>query len=242
MKTKIIEDLTAFIQNAEIFEVLSLSSLVIFRGQPVKGNLLPSIARVNQRKDTTNEEKELLEQLKLMGSSYITGNDHSDWDLLVLAQHFGLKTRLLDWTSNPLTALWFACTDKLEGDVYVYALEADTLLIKNVYKKNPFEQVATKVLQPRLNNPRIIAQHGCFTVHRYSKKSKKFVPLEKNSNMEKHITEFMVPKNSRDNIVSSLDKYGINSKTLFPDLEGLCNYLNWKYIIAFRRREEARGR
>lgn len=48
----------------------------------------------------------------------------SRFDILAKLQHFGFPTRLLDVSSNPLVALYFACSDKNEmendGAVYIF--------------------------------------------------------------------------------------------------------------------------
>ena len=219
-------DIVSFVNTVEGFDLVK--GTFLFRGQPCEGDLLPTIARENPAKDTTEQEKDTLEQLRLMGATLLNGNEDDDWDLLVRAQHFGMRTRLLDWTSNPLAALWFACNDNADGDVYVYALAAKTLYRRNVRNNSPFEQRQTVVFQPKLNNPRILAQHGWFTVHRYSLDEKCYVALEKSKNISEHLYKFCVPESSRNSLLYSLDRYGINSKSLFPDLEGLCKYLNWK--------------
>lgn len=219
-----------FIKTTDVFDLLA--ELVVFRGQAKKGNLIPSIARPNPKVDTSEHEKQVLEQLQLLGASYLNGLEHKPLDLLVLAQHFGLKTRLLDWTSNPLAALWFACSDREAGDAYVYALIADDFQDKGVYSKDPFTTALTRVFQPRLNNPRIIAQHGWFTLHRYSKKRSTFVAIEQNLEAKTKLTEIRIPAGRRDEILGSLERHGISRRTLFPDLEGLCNHLNWKHKLA----------
>lgn len=228
--TVIVKSFAEFVKHTEVCDLIA--DLILFRGQAVKGNLIPSVARKDRTTDTTAQEKKVLEQLRLMGASLLPPGETSPLDLLVLAQHFGMKTRLLDWTSNPLAALWFACDDQKEGDVFVYALVADDLLEANVYATDPFARSQTLVFQPRLNNARIVAQHGWFTLHRYAKMNKRFVQLESNPATNKHLTEYRVPAKNRPDILRSLDRHGVSSRTLFPDLIGLCTHLNWKHRLA----------
>lgn len=224
MKSQTAKNFSEFVDIVE--RLGNDSELMLFRGQAEKGNLLPSIARKNPKTDSTSAEQELIKELKRMGASILPKNDLDDWDLLVIAQHFGMKTRLLDSTSNPLAALFFACNDWKKGDVYVYALDANRYLKEP--QKGPFDTGRTQVIRPKLNNPRIIAQHGWFTAHKYSKSSKKFVPLEKNNEISESVQEIKIPEDTREKLLKSLDRHGVSSRTLFPDLEGLCKYINWK--------------
>jgi hypothetical protein len=74
-----------------------------------------------------------------------------------------------------------------------------------------------------------VAQHGWFTSHKFSQKAKKFVALEKNTEIKKSVFEFHIPQGFRKDLLKALDRHGVNSHTLFPDLEGLCKYLNWRH-------------
>jgi hypothetical protein len=98
-------------------------NFLIFRGQRSSAPLVPSIARYNPNRGITDVEKKMLLDLKRRGKLLLPNTMSEEWELLILARHYGLKTRLLDWSSNPLVALYFEIKDIDDSDTpsFVYA-------------------------------------------------------------------------------------------------------------------------
>ncbi len=230
----VIHKIEKFIDYLKLIEEIQVDTaeIILFRGQSNNNPLLPSIARKNPKIDTTELEKRMLNELIRQSSTKINGQQFDEWDWLIYAQHYGMKTRLLDWTSNPLTALWFACSNSYNKnmDSYVYIfLEAQDFLLDKSKEKSPFTRAKTKILKPTLNNQRVIAQAGWFTAHKYAKKNEKFVDLRSNSEMKNYLMEVRIPKNIKKQILEGLNLFGINSKSLFNDVTGICQHINWEF-------------
>lgn len=64
------------------------------------------------------------------------------------------------------------------------------------------------------------------------RKVKDLLHSKKNKKIRNYIFEINVPEDTRGTMLKALDRHGINSHTLFPDLEGLCKYLNWRHNIS----------
>ncbi len=93
-----------------------------FRGYNKENQMLPGILRGS---GLATEEWRLLKEFEKYGSAYFKA--YSTIDFMSYAQHYGLPTRLLDFTENPLIALMFSLYEEKneENDDYYYIAIAD---------------------------------------------------------------------------------------------------------------------
>ena len=224
----------SFTEYLEVIEELANFDLLIFRGQPCDKPLLPKIARlVSEVSDIKQFEKKTFSEFKRKCLPYLKTPITNDWDLLAIAQHFTLPTRLLDWTENPLTALWFACQHDnpkdVNGVVWMFDVpEVDVVSVQN--KQSPFDGNRTRVFKPNHITERITSQAGWFTVHKYIDENKKFISLENNKIYSSELTKFIIPSKLFAECRVKLSKMGINYATVFPDMEGLCRHIEWSNL------------
>ena len=213
------------------------SADLLFRGQPCDDPLIPRLGRLKLRGELANVEKLVIEEFKRTSVPLTEFEAKNDWDVVALAQHHGLPTRLLDWTQSAFAGLWFAVKDPprrkengkgLEpGYVWIfsprvndYRLDTDTT--------SPFDNRLTKIFRPKVLTRRISAQSGVFTAHKIVD-GKRFIALEKNKTYKDRLFKLKILPNDFAPIRKELQIFGVNAASLFPDLDGLSKHLEWRY-------------
>jgi hypothetical protein len=116
-----------------------------YRGQDdAEWCLLPSIYRLG---DGRYFERELLRDFEIHLSTEANFNPKNDIEWIFIAQHHGLPTRMLDWSENPLVALFFAVESYDNGkDGKIFALHPAEFNKRVAFSSsnNVFEEAVTK--------------------------------------------------------------------------------------------------
>jgi hypothetical protein len=206
----------------------------LFRGQAADWPLRPKLARLKipRGQSLLRIEEEMLDHFERAVVAYMPTPPASRWELCALAQHHGMATRLLDWTYNPLAALWFA----LERSVVPAADNAVVWMFwpsagDAVNGEDLFFELSSSISywKPRYVSPRIRAQGGVFTVHSFDKDTGTFRSLQEAREHHEKLTKILVPRSAFAEIRYQLDRCGINAATVYPDIDGLARHIEWLY-------------
>lgn len=91
------------------------SDTMVYRGYRKGDELLPTLYRKeHSAEEYRTFEETMLRDICKYGTQYMHGN--TGIEIVANAQHYGLPTRLLDFTWNPFVALFFAMYNKVEKD------------------------------------------------------------------------------------------------------------------------------
>jgi hypothetical protein len=212
--------------HEELMRAKSLDeeTTILFRGQsscawrPVPKVDRPEYQRYRQMRsiDREDHERTMLDMFKRGARLHLSVEPSTNGEWLALAQHHGLATRLLDWTANPLVALFFAVESADASDAAVWMYQAKPGVIGSFDPFAPSSDV-DRFVPPHVSM-RIAVQSGVFTVHRKDDDAWfKLLPL--------HVIR--IPASSRATVRRQLAGLGLTRAALFPDLDGLAANTNW---------------
>lgn len=216
-----------FIENLDAKYSLS-------RGQSEDYPLLPSALRLDdqdKRKYTRRNISEFIEQFKMNSYQFMENpnNIENEIEWMLYAQHYGLPTRLMDFTYSHITSLLFAVETSFQkeskSDPVVYFLDPEALNSRHINRSeiinisnmnyssgNHDEPI---IIQGRLINKRVNAQKGVFALFQ-----------DNNSPLERVVSDdilkkIIIDKDATKEILASLYSMGISFTHIYPELSSV---------------------
>ncbi|MBL9160623.1 MAG: FRG domain-containing protein [Verrucomicrobiales bacterium] len=173
----------------------------------------PDLGRFNHWRDLASAYRQVLPQ--------------NDFECLALAQHYGLPTRLLDFSSNILVALYFACESDFDSDGCIFAFLPDLFIDPEICSF--YDIPESGILRVRPFERRFLQQSAQLmyfkdpaTPLRGKRQPAEMEEFRKAANLpDSSLIKFLIPKKSKVYHLNALERIGVSRSTLFPDLEGL---------------------
>lgn len=240
---RIIDSVADFVRAIEPYDHRPETPWV-FRGQTQDWDLIPSAARHGWYNFA---ELDLVQRWHREAAGILGLEDRAELvELLPHAQHHGVPTRLLDWSENPLVALWFAVIDGIE---LTYRYESVDEAFRNndeilsrilngyVYVTTPYNIIdgseniidseETKFIFPKFKNSRMRAQKSVFSSH--------CLPFDGSVDQFLFINKIPIRASMKGRILVELDRLSVNYATILPDIEGLSLQYKWNANRESRR-------
>jgi hypothetical protein len=198
--------------------VAPIENAIIYRGVPdATYDLIPSVGRWKGPESArAHFERQVFEDFKSRALGYLTIQPRNEWEWLFLAQHHGLPTRLLDWSSSPLAALHFALREERSSDPAVYALNFSYSIISQditrILGEDPLAVRQLAQVIPSYINDRVERQRSVFTIQ-----PDPWAPLRDRNEMRKYI----FPAANRRDMLRRLQYLGVTHCSLTPGLDSL---------------------
>lgn len=220
-----------------------------FRGQRnAEWSLLPKIKRGYPKGVEQYMTHEFSTRAHMRYTRCPNDVDHGGW--LALMQHYGLPTRLLDWTFSPLVAAYFATKFPFDSgtaaeptDAIIWALAPTRLNVSQGYKPlypplnarvvqqlvrparkgDDASKMGVLAVTPLETDLKMLTQQGAFTVHVID------TPLNQLPNCSDWLKRVIIPAQGVAGMARELDVLGVRLADLFPDLQSLAKEITNMY-------------
>lgn len=224
----------------------------VYRGMSdARWGLMPSLNRVC--KHDLSLERQMLRSFRKYGYADLQ-QVSSFWQVLAMAQQYGLPTRLLDWTYSPLVAAHFATEDQdaFDRDGVIWCVHTDRMnrqlppplsaaldrerghiftmeMMDSIGEGfDALEAISSKpfalFFEPASAVNRIANQYALFSVC-----SDLRIPLNELPGTEDCFRRIIIPAQVKLEIRDKLDYINISERMIYPGLDGICKWITRRY-------------
>jgi hypothetical protein len=160
-------------------------------------------------------------------------NDEEKLAFMSRLQHHGFPTPMLDWTESPYIAAYFAYREvdaNEDGKVVIYIFDYGAWIARSFGRDFLLADSRDYVhlhLSGGLRNQRFTLQQGAMTVTNVED-LQSFLMTAGGDDKCDYLYRVELPRMERSIVMTDLNLMGINAKTLFPGLDGVCEFLKEK--------------